>query len=36
MENEGVIIVFSEYNNTLEEVMEQFKQLKQEKEEKRT
>ena len=31
LENEEVIIVFREANITLEEVMEQFKQLKQEK-----
>ena len=36
LENEEVIIVFRESNITLEEVMEQFKQLKQEKKEKRT
>ena len=36
LENEEVIIVFREANITLEEVMEQFKQLKQEKKEKRT
>ena len=34
LENEEVIIVFRESNITLEEVMEQFKQLKQEKKEK--
>ena len=33
LENEEVIIVFREANITLEEVMEQFKQLKQEKKE---
>ena len=36
LENEEVIFVFRESNITLEEVMEQFKQLKQEKKEKRT
>ena len=36
LENEEVIVVFREANITLEEVMEQFKQLKQEKKEKRT
>ena len=36
LENEEVVIVFREANITLEEVMEQFKQLKQEKKEKRT
>mgnify|MGYP003424390426 FL=1 len=36
LENEEVIIVFRESNITIEEVMEQFKQLKQEKKEKRT
>ena len=36
LENEEVIIVFREANITLEEVMEQFKQLKQETKEKRT
>lgn len=36
LENEEVIIVFREANITLEEVMEQFKQLNQEKKEKRT
>ena len=36
LENEEVIIVFRESNITLEEVMEQFKQLKHEKKEKRT
>ena len=36
LENEEVIIVFREANITLEEVMEQFKQLKQEKNEKKT
>ena len=34
LENEEVIIVFREANITLEELMEQFKQLKQEKKEK--
>ena len=36
LENEEVIIVFREANITLEEVMEQFKQLKQVKKEKKT
>ena len=36
LENEEVIIVFREANITLEEVMEEFKQLKQEKKEKKT
>ena len=36
LETEEVFIVFREANITLEEVMEQFKQLKQEKKEKRT
>lgn len=34
LENEEVVIVFREANITLEELMEQFKQLKQEKKEK--
>ena len=34
LENEEVVIVFREANSTLEELMEQFKQLKQEKKEK--
>ena len=33
LENEEVVIVFREANITLEELMEQFKQLKQEKKE---
>lgn len=36
LENEEVIIVFRDANITLEELMEQFKKLKEEKKEKKT